>query len=475
MAANLPLPRASSRPRRPVRQPARAPIREAIMTLIGRHAIVIGASMSGLLAARALAECYEEVTVLERDALPEAHEPRKGVPQGRHAHGLLARGREVLEQLFPGLSQEMVAQGALYSDIVDKVLWFNHGVYLHNAPSALLGLLISRPMLEDGVRRRLLRLSNVRLQEQSDVLEPVFERAEGRVTGVRVRLRGGSAGAETMRADLVVDASGRGSRSPAWLDALGYAKPREESIRVDIGYMTRLYRRRPEHLSGKQAAVIAACRPDWRCGAILAQEDERWIVSLGGYLGDHPPADEAGFIAFARTLPKPEIFEVVRDAEPLSALAPYRFGVNLRRHYQELTRFPQGFLVYGDALCSFNPIYGQGMTVACSEALALRECLAVGSHDIARRFFRAASRLIDIPWQIAVGGDLQHPDVPGKRTPRLRFVNWYLAQLFQVGQGDAVLATRFIEVANLLKQPATLLSPRIALRVWTGSRASADI
>src|SRR5579884_3031743 len=196
------------------------------MTLIGRHAIVIGASMGGLLAARALADCYEEVTVLERDALPAAHEPRRGVPQGRHAHGLLARGREVLERLFPGLGEEMVAEGALSSDIVDKVLWFNHSVYLHNAPSALLGLLLSRPMLEDGVRRRLLRLSNVRLREQSDVLEPMFDRAAGRVTGVRVRLRGGSAGAETMRADLVVDAGGRGSRSPAWLEALGYAKPR---------------------------------------------------------------------------------------------------------------------------------------------------------------------------------------------------------------------------------------------------------
>jgi 2-polyprenyl-6-methoxyphenol hydroxylase-like FAD-dependent oxidoreductase len=295
------------------------------------------------------------------------------------------------------------------------------------------------------------------------------------VTGVRVQFRGSSAGAEMMHADLVVDASGRGSPSPAWLDALGYAKPREESIRVDIGYMTRLYRRRPEHLDGKQAAVIAACQPGWRCGAMLAQEDERWIVSLGGYLGDHPPADESGFVEFARSLPKPEIFEVVRDAEPLSPLTPYRFSTNLRRHYEELTRFPLGFLVYGDALCSFNPIYGQGMTVACSEALALRDCLTVGPHGIARRFFQAASRLIDIPWQIAVGGDLQHPGVQGKRTPRLRFANWYLAKLFQVGQRDAVLATRFIEVANLIKQPAALLDPWIALRVWTGSRASAYI
>jgi len=443
------------------------------MAHLGRHAIVIGASMGGLLAARALADHYDEVTVLERDTLPQAHEPRKGVPQGRHAHGLLSRGREVLDQLFPGLSEEMVAQGAVYGDLVDKVLWFNHGVYLLNAPSALLGLLISRPMLEDGVRRRLLQLANVRLLQHSDALEPVFDEVEGRVTGLRVQLQRDSSGEETISADLVVDASGRGSHSPAWLDALGYARPREESVQVQIGYMTRLYRRRPEHLPGKQAVVMAGCRPGWRFGVILAQEDDRWIVTLGGYLGDRPPADEVGYIEFARSLPKPEIFEVIKDADSLTPLARYQFSANLRRHYEELRRFPEGLLVFGDAMCSFNPVYGQGMTVACTEALALQECLAAGSQGIARRFFRAASKLIDIPWQLAVGSDLQHPAVAGKRTAQLRFINWYLAKLFQAAQHDAMLATSFLEVANLMKPPPSLMAPSIALRVWKGSRAAA--
>jgi len=436
---------------------------------LGRHAIVIGASMGGLLAARALADHYEEVTVLERDTLPETNEPRKGVPQGRHAHGLLARGREVLDQLFPSLSEEMVAQGAVYGDIVDQVRWFNHGVYLMNAPSMLLGLLVSRPMLEDGVRRRLLQLPNVRLLEHSDALEPVFDQAEGRVTGVRVQLQRDSASAETISTDLVVDAGGRGSHSPAWLDAVGYARPREEGVKVQIGYMTRLYRRRPEHLLGKQAVVMAGCRPGWRFGVILAQENDRWIVTLGGYLGDRPPMEETGYIEFARSLPKPEIFEVIKDAERLTPLSPYQFSTNLRRHYEELGRFPEGLVVFGDALCSFNPVYGQGMTVACMEALALQECLAAGPQGIARRFFQAASKLIDIPWQMAVGSDLQHPAVAGKRTAQLRFINWYLAKLFQAAQQDAVLATRFLEVANLMKPPPSLMAPQIALRVWKGN------
>jgi 2-polyprenyl-6-methoxyphenol hydroxylase-like FAD-dependent oxidoreductase len=443
------------------------------MARCGEHAIVIGASMGGLLAARALAEHYDRVTIIERDELPEAPEPRKGVPQGRHVHALFARGREGLEQLFPGLTEELVAEGAVRGDAVADVIWFNYGCSLRNAPSALVGLAMSRPLLENTVCRRMLRLPNICLRQRSDVEEPVIDRDQGRVVGLRMRSRDGAGRVETMTADLVVDATGRGSRCAAWLTALGYVAPREEKIEVGLGYMTRLYRRRPEQLNGKVGAAFVACRPDWRTGFIAAQEGERWIVSLGGYLGDHPPADEEGFLEFARSLQRPDIFHVIREAEKLSPLMPYRFGTNLRRHYAELDRFPQGFLVYGDALCSFNPVYGQGMTVAIMESLALRQCLAAGIDDIARRFFRAADRLIDIPWKIAVGSDLQHPGVQGKRPAQLRFFNWYIAQLFWAAQTDAVLATRFLEVLNLTRQPASLLEPRMALRVWRGNRQRA--
>jgi 2-polyprenyl-6-methoxyphenol hydroxylase-like FAD-dependent oxidoreductase len=395
--------------------------------------------MGGLLAARALADYFDEVTLIERDQLPDAPEPRKGVPQGQHTHGLLARGREVLELLFPGFTAEMITRGALSADIAENVLWFNHGVYLNSTASRLIGLAISRPMLEHGVRQWLLRLPNIRVRQQLDVLEPIVAADRRRVTGVRVQSRDGSGELQEIAADLVVDATGRGSSSPDWLAQLGYPKPREERIKVNLGYVTREYRRLPNHLHGKSGAIIAACQPNWRFGVILAQEGERWIVTLGGYLDDHISPNDAAFLAFAHSLPTPEIFDVIRTAEPLGPLKQYKFANNLRRHYEELTPFPEGFLVYGDALCSFNPVYGQGMTVACAEALALRDCLASGAEGLAGRFFRAAGKLIDIPWQIAVGSDLQHPGVVGERTLQVRFVNWYLARLYQAAHRDPLL------------------------------------
>ena len=443
------------------------------MAHLGNHAIVIGASIGGLLAARALADYYDEVTVLERDVLPNANEPRKGVPQGRHAHGLLARGREILEQWFPSFTEEMIAKGALPGDLVDKGLWFNHGVYLCNVPSKLNGLGISRPMLENEVRRRLLQFANVRVREQCNVLEPVSVGEPSRVTGIRVQNRDAS-NYETISADLVVDAGGRGSSSPRWLAKLGYSEPPEEQIKVNVNYVTRLYRRLPEHLEqglhGKLFAIIGACAPDWRFGALLGQEGDCWIVSLGGYLDEQVPSSDLGFLEFARSLPKPEIFDVIKNAEPLSEPTPYHFKSNLRRRYEQLSRFPEGFLVFGDALCSFNPIFGQGMTVACMELLALRNCLQNGQQGIAKRFFRATSRLVDVPWQIAVGSDLQNSQVEGKRTMQVRFINWYIAKFFQAAQHDGVLATKFLEVANLMEQPAALMSPGIALLVWKGNR-----
>jgi len=274
---------------------------------------------------------------------------------------------------------------------------------------------------------------------------------------------------QTVMADLVVDASGRGSSSPAWLESFGFAKPEEERIEIGVGYTTRVYRRRPTDLNGKLAVVIAGSGPNWRNGVILYQAEDRWIVAIGGYFGDHAPDDDQMFAAFAGSLPTPQIHDIVAHAEPLSDFVRYRYPANLRRRYERLARFPNGYLVFGDAICSFNPVYGQGMTVAAQEAACLRDCLRAGDVDLARQFFAAASIAIDTPWDIAVGNDLRHPQVVGPRSAKVRFINWYVGKLHMAARHDAALATAFLEVANLEAPPTQLLHPANVWRVIRGN------
>jgi 2-polyprenyl-6-methoxyphenol hydroxylase-like FAD-dependent oxidoreductase len=428
------------------------------------HAIVIGASMGGLLAARALSNHFQQVTVLERDGFPPDDVPRKGVPQGRHAHGLLARGREVIEDFFPGWTDEVVAAGGLFGDIANDVHWIGHGVRLKTGKSDLAGLLAARPVLEGNVRRRLAALPGVRLVERCDVISLI---ADGdTVRGVRAEIAGFS---EEMKADLVVDATGRGSSGPAWLQQLGYEPAVEEKIEIGAGYTTRVYRRKPTDIDGKLAVVIAGSAPNWRNGVVLAQSEDRWIVSIGGYLGDHAPTDERMFAAYAASMTAPEIHQVVTSAEPLSDFLTYRFPASQRRRYERLTRLPKGFLAFGDAICSFNPVYGQGMTVAAQEAAALDACLKRGLDGLAQRFFKAAAGIVDVPWDIAVGNDLRHPQVKGPRPAMVRFINWYIGKLHMAAQHDQTLATAFLRVANLVAPPPSLLNPAVAWRVLRGN------
>jgi len=431
-----------------------------------KHAIVMGGSMAGLLAARVLSDHFAQVTLIERDALPAGPEQRRGVPQGRHTHGLLGGGRNVLERYFPGISQTLVDRGALTGDIVRETRWFFEGGCLNRPESGLRGLLLTRPLLESGVRERVLAIPNVVRRDDTAVEGLVFDASSQRVTGVRVA-------GETLAADLVLDATGRGSKTPQWLEAAGYEKPQEETVQVALGYCTRFFRRKPTDLNGDLAVICPATPEGKRGGVLLAQEGDRWTLTLIAYFGNYPPEDLKGYIDFAQTLPAPYIHEVIRTAEPLGDAMSTRYPASLRRRYERLKRFPGGFLVFGDAMCSFNPIYGQGMTVAALEAVELEKTLASGDGDLARSFFRRASRLVDIPWSIAAGGDMRFPETVGPRNAGVKFINWYLSKLHRAAHRDPVVALAFHKVGNLLAAPPSILHPRIAFRVLLGNVKSA--
>ena len=358
------------------------------MKHIGQHAIVIGASMGGLLAARALSDSYAVVTVLERDALPRPDIPRKGVPQGRHAHGLLARGRSVIENFFPGWTDEVVACGGIRGDIAGDVSWIGHGVTIKSAPSDLVGLLASRPVLEGHVRRRLMALPNVRVIENCAVQELIADDSKPRS---RAFAPGSATASSTViTADLVVDASGRGSSSPAWLESFGFAKPEEERIEIGIGYTTRVYRRRPTDLDGKLAVVIAGSGPNWRNGTILYQAEDRWIVSIGGYFGDHAPDDDQLFAAYAGSLPTSDIYDIVAHAEPLERFRPLPLSGQSAAALRAADAIPEG--LSGVRRCPVQLQSGlwPGHDGGGAGSALLRECLDAGDADLARRFFARA-------------------------------------------------------------------------------------
>ncbi|MDP2374988.1 MAG: FAD-dependent oxidoreductase [Reyranella sp.] len=433
-----------------------------------RHAIVVGGSMAGLGAARALANHFDRVTLVERDELTTSTANRKGTPQAQHAHGLLASGYRILSGYFPKMMDELVADGAMPGDLTGDFLWYQYGGWKLRSNCGLEGIVVSRPHLERKVRERVLALPKITLLQGHDGKEPVFDPGTRRVTGLRVRNH--STGAiSTLDADLVVDALGRGSSSPKWLASWGYGEVTETNVPIEVGYATGVFERHPGDLYGSIGAVIAGTAPQsTRYAAILGAESNRWIITLAGCLRDYPPTDFTGWKEFARTLPTPDVVDLVKDRAPIGPIVSYRFPANRHRHYEKLKDFPDGYLVMGDAVCSFNPIYGQGMSVALTEARALDGCLAAGDDDLAKRFFREVTRIVANPWAIATGEDYRYPKVEGRRPPGFTIVSRYMERAHRAATKDAVVLRRFFEVASLLAPPPSMMAPGIAWRVFLG-------
>ena len=438
------------------------------------HAVVLGGSMMGLGAARVLRDRFERVTIIERDALPEAPATRKGVPQGGHGHGLLPSGYRILDACFPGMMDELVADGAIRGDLTGDFLWYQYEGWKLRTDSGLGGIVVSRPCLEAKVRKRVRALPGVTLLDNHDVVEPVHDADSGRVVGVRIEDRA-TRGARTLDADLVVDATGRGSKSPTWLASWGYGEIPERTVRIDVGYATAELERRPNDLYGAMGAIIAGTSPaSTRFAAVLGAEGMRWIVTLVGTLRDYPPTDYEGWRAFAQGLPTRDVLELSEGRQPLGPLLSYRFPANRQLHYEKLTRFPGGYLVAGDAVCSFNPIYGQGMSVALTEAQTLDECLDAGDAGLPARFFAKVAAIADGPWAIATGEDYRYPQVEGARPPGHGLITRYMARAHHATTKDPVVLRRFFDVASLLAPPTAMMSPAIAWRVALGGVGTAQ-
>jgi 2-polyprenyl-6-methoxyphenol hydroxylase-like FAD-dependent oxidoreductase len=419
--------------------------------------------MAGLMAARVLSESCHQVTVVERDVLPAAAEHRRGVPQSRHLHVLLARGTSILEDLFPGFVAEAVAAGASSADALARVRLLLSGHRLLRRDVGLTSVLAGRPLVESVVRARVRALKAVGFLEGHDVTGLVATPDGRRVTGVRVQA-GGEA-EQTVEADLVVDATGRGSRAPLWLEQWGHGRPEVEKVQVGLAYGTRTYRLPAGAMGGDQLILNNAMPGHQRAAVLAEQEDGLVRLTVAGMLGDDPPLDPKGFDAFTAGLRFPDVFEAVRDGEALHDPVGFRYPANVRHRYEHMRSFPDGFLVLGDAVCSFNPVYGHGMTSAAMQAEAVRAVLAGDRAPTWRRYLPAIARAVDPAWQISAGGDLAFPGVAGRRTPLIRTVNAYLPRVHAAASQDVEMAARFIRVGALVDRPETLVRPGTVLRV----------
>jgi 2-polyprenyl-6-methoxyphenol hydroxylase-like FAD-dependent oxidoreductase len=428
--------------------------------MIGHNAVVVGASMAGLCAARVLSERFDHVLLVDRDSLPDGAEPRARVPQGRHPHLLLTAGVQLLEGWFPGIVDELEAGGAVDMDLCADVYWYQSGGAARRPPSTLRGPSMSRPFLERAVRARVEDLPNVTVRDRTAVDGLL---ASGtRITGVR--LDDGS----TVPSELIVDATGRPARSLGWLAQLGFEPPPTSTVTVDTRYVTRVYRRTQSPRRTWKAAVVIDEPAAKRLAMALPIEGDRWFVVVGGINGESPPIDEVERLAYAHSLPSPVVAEVMETSQPLGEPVTPRFSTNQRRHVERLRRFPLGWVLLGDAVCSFDPIYGQGMTSAALQAEALGRCLdRSGSIDrsFARRYFRAAARVVTVPWSIAVGGDFVYDGTTGPKPTGTDLLNRYLDRVTIAAQHDDRALLRMNEVMALVRRPEALLAPAFVLRV----------
>jgi 2-polyprenyl-6-methoxyphenol hydroxylase-like FAD-dependent oxidoreductase len=430
-----------------------------------QHAIVIGGSITGLMTARVLSDHFDQVTIIEKDKINDGPESRKGQPQARHLHGLLARGLQIMTHYFPDLLESLEAGGATVNYIGKNMRWHCYGGYRKRINLGHKGAVMSRPFLEWKIRERVQRIDNISFLDECIVKRLITDDQVKQIQGVEIlaKLQRDTA---ILGADLVIDASGRGSKTPVWLQELGYEPPKTSRVKVRVGYASRMYERKPEE---QDWVFVSPNAPqEKRTGGAIPIEGNRWMVTLSGWAGDHATKDEDFFKAFAKSLPASDVYDVITNNEPVSDIILHKFPHSQRRHYEKLKKFPEGYLVIGDAICSFNPLYGQGMTVGAVEAFTLDQLLKkrMGKlAGLAQPFFKKVSKVVDVPWRTAVGEDFRFPETTGKKAFGTNFINAYVEQIHKLSHYDEAIGKAFFKVTHMLKPPASLFHPRILFKV----------
>jgi 2-polyprenyl-6-methoxyphenol hydroxylase-like FAD-dependent oxidoreductase len=426
---------------------------------------------------RVLADFFDQVIVLENDALPSDACPRAGTPQAKHLHILLAGGLQALSELFPGLGQDLAAAGAHLLKVTADYLWERPGYDFFPARDfGIQSYSMTRPLLESVVRSKLASIRNIEIRQRCRALQLLTTENGTTVKGVTCVHADGAI--EEILADLVIDASGSGQLTLDLLKALGLPAPEETTVGVDMGYATTILEipldAYPDHggpPDWKMVLTLADAPGNRRGGVLAVVEDNCWILGLLGNHDAKPPEDEPGLLAFARQLRTSTIYNTIKSAIRRAPISRYGLKASRWRHFERLEKFPAGLIPFGDTICRLNPIYGQGMSVAAKEACLLLELMKDAARDgksigsVPDDFLAKAQPIIDAPWSTAVIPDLRDPLTQGERPADLGNALKFSATLLRLAYEDAAVHKLMFEVQHLLKLRSDLRQPEIVERV----------
>ena len=443
-----------------------------------KHALVIGGSVAGMLAARVLANHFQRVTLIEKDILPDGPEPRSGLPQARHIHVLLDAGRRALDRLLPQLVPDLVAAGAVEYDAIADFKWISPAGLCPRFPSKLRMLGATRDFIDWGIRQQLRNTAQIETRTKTRVINLATDETATRVVGVYVAdAESDRVTKELLHADLVVDASGRASSTPQWLETLGFPRPQEIVIKGFLGYASQLVQPPNNWQEDWKTYYIQNAPPTRKRGGVIAVvENGNWIVTLAGGGKDYPQTDPIEFREFAKSLPDPSFAEAYCSARPITPIVATKSTANRLLRYEKLTRRPEGLLVIGDAVCAYNPVYGQGITAAAIGAVLLDECLKVhrsADSNLPIRFQRRLARANSRPWTLATGEDYRYREVAGPPASfSTRMVHRYLNRITELATRSNTAHQRMAEVLHLVRSPASLFAPWLLTQAYF-SRTSA--
>jgi 2-polyprenyl-6-methoxyphenol hydroxylase-like FAD-dependent oxidoreductase len=442
---------------------------------LGHRAVVVGAGIGGLSMAGALSKYFEQVEVFERDQLHEAAASRSGTPQDRHPHGLLAGGLRALGEIFPGFESDLAMAGAVPVRVAQEIQYERPDVgVLPKRDFGMTLLCASRPLIELVLRRRAEAMPNIVLRRNCRVTGIVPMTSDAAVDGIR--FDSGSGGSEILATDLVVDASGRGALTSTLFEALGWERPAETEVGVDLSYATVV------------VAIPTNAPPDWKLvltqpdppflalhAVLVPTEDDRWIIAIADHGATGRLETWDAFLEASRSLITPTVYNALRYAEPPSGIRHYRFPMSYWKHFERLPRLPHGVLPVADSLCRFNPIHGQGMSSADKQARMLQDLLgrAAGEPDsIAAAqmgFMAEVASVLETPWNMSTSADLAFPGTRGERPENFGEAQQFEAALFRAAAVDPVVHRAMMEVAQLLQPQSRLQEPDIMRRIEEAS------